>query len=172
MITKGTTDMRDYFGKGSNIRFVFPIDGDCINAREGELFDGGTRIQVTVEAPEGHEVTVCGTPATYENGFYTATAELRAFKNTLCARDLTEGCEQKITVCHFSGADKKYRLFSDDNILFLADINEHKEEYSSIFDNSYLAIYKKAHELYGACVHLNLFYEYIPNEKNFSNHPD
>ena len=152
--------MRDYFGRNSSIRFVFPIDGDCISPREGELFDGGIRIKATVEAPIGHEITVCGVPAVYENGFYSAIVELRAYKNTLCARDLTDGTEQKITVCHFTGADKKYRLFSDDNILFLADINDHKDEYKSIFDNPYLAIYKKAHDLYGAKVVINLFYQF------------
>jgi hypothetical protein len=53
-----------------------------------------------------------------------------------------------------------YRLSSDDNIIFLWDINEHKDEYRSIFENPYLAIYKKAHDRYGAKVHLNLFYEF------------
>jgi len=54
----------------------------------------------------------------------------------------------------------KYRLSSDDNIIFLADINEHKDVYKSVFENPYLAMYKKAHDLYGAKVHLNLFYEF------------
>jgi hypothetical protein len=152
--------MRDYFGTNSPIRFVFPIDGDCINPREGEVFEGGIRIKVTVQAPKGHEVTVCGNPAIDENGFYVTTVELRAHKNTLCARDLTDGCEQKITVCYLPKANKKYRLLADDNILFLADLNEHKDEYESIFENPYLAIYKKAHDLYGAKVHINLFFQF------------
>lgn len=166
--------MRDYFGKGSPIRFRFPIHGDCISPREGELFDGGIRIKAVVEAPIGHTVTVCGTEAVPENGAYTATVELRAHRNTLCARDLTDGTEQKITVCFLSGADKKYRLFSDDNILFLADITYHKDEYASIFDNPYLAIYKKAHDLYGAKVHINLFYEFRGEAKKYfsSQRPD
>lgn len=161
--------MRDYFGINSPIRFIFPIDGDCINPREGELFKGGIRIKVKVQAPIGHEITVCGHTAVYEDGYYTATVELRAFKNTLCARDKTSGCEQKITVCFLAEANKKYRLFSDDNILFLADINEYKDEYNSIFDNPYLAIYRKAHDLYGAKVHINLFFQFdAAAKKHFS----
>ena len=152
--------MKDYFGKSSPIRFAFPINGDCINGREGDPIEGGTRIKVRVEAPEGHEVSVCGLPTVFENGYYTAFINLYARKSTLCARDLTSGDEQKITVCYLPRANKTYRLFSDDNILFLADINEHKDEYRSIFDNPYLAIYKRAHDLYGAKVHINLFYQF------------
>lgn len=63
---------------------------------------------------------------------------------------------------------KKFRLSSDDNILFLQDINKNKDRYSSIFENPYLAIYKKAHDSFGAKVHLNLFYEFIPNSRDFS----
>ena len=63
---------------------------------------------------------------------------------------------------------KKFRLSSDDNILFLQDINKNKDEYASVFENPYLAMYKKAHEELGAKVHLNLFYEFIPNSRDFS----
>ena len=63
---------------------------------------------------------------------------------------------------------KKFRLSSDDNILFLQDINKNKDKYTSIFENPYLAIYKKAHDRFGAKVHLNLFYEFIPNSRDFS----
>ena len=56
--------MRDYFGKNNPIRFVFPIDGDCVNKNDGIEIAGGIRISVSVAAPEGHDVTVCGTPTT------------------------------------------------------------------------------------------------------------
>ena len=63
---------------------------------------------------------------------------------------------------------KKFRLSSDDNILFLQDINKNKDEYASVFENPYLAMYKKAHDDFGAKVHLNIFYEFIPNSCDFS----
>ena len=63
---------------------------------------------------------------------------------------------------------KRFRISSDDNILFLQDINKNKDTYSSIFENPYLAMYKRAHDEYGAKVHLNLFYEFVPNGCDFS----
>ena len=41
---------------------------------------------------------------------------------------------------------KRFRISSDDNILFLQDINKNKDTYSSIFENPYLAMYKMAHD--------------------------
>ena len=63
---------------------------------------------------------------------------------------------------------KRFRISSDDNILFLQDINKNKDTYSSIFENPYLAMYKRAHDEYGAKAHLNLFYEFVPNSRDFS----
>jgi hypothetical protein len=63
---------------------------------------------------------------------------------------------------------KRFRLSSDDNILFLQDINKNKDTYSTIFENPYLATYKRAHDEFGAKVHLNLFYEFIPDGRYFS----
>ncbi|MBR2722594.1 MAG: hypothetical protein IKB75_07470 [Clostridia bacterium] len=152
--------MKDYLGKNSPIRFQFPIDGDCINKNDGEEVDGGIRIQARVEAPTGHAVTVCGLPAKESDGVYYADVTVKSLENTLTACDLTDHTECTVKVlrlpdCVVGG----YRISSDDNILFLQDINEHRDVYRSIFENPHLALYKKAHELYGAKVHLNLFYE-------------
>ncbi len=157
--------MKDYFVKDSTFRFLFPIDGDCISPREVEIIPGGIRIKVTLEAPVGHEITVNGTHADFFDGVYSANIELYACRNTICARDLTGKTEQKITVYHFEKANNKYCLFTDDNILFLADIHYNKDKYKSIFDNPYLAIYKKAHDLYDAKVHVNIFYEFCGEAK-------
>lgn len=162
--------MRNYFGEGQPIRFLFPIDGDCVNVYDGKEIPGGVRIPVTVEAPEKHLIEVNGIPARFENGTYRAYADVMNGKTTLLARDLTDGTSCAITVLHLPHAVGGYRLSSDDNIIFLWDINEHKDEYKSIFENPYLAIYKKAHDLYGAKVHLNLFYEFDDEARShFSN---
>ena len=64
-------------------------------------------------------------------------------------------------------------LDSNDNILFLKDITDHAEEYTSIFDNPYLAVYKKAHDLYGAKVHLNIYYRFTEEEMaDFAEHKE
>ena len=95
-----------------------------------------------------------------KDGSYTAEIELYGYRNTVIAEDRTNNTSARIRLFYIKAAVGKFRVSSDDNILFLWDINEHKDEYKSIFDNPYLAIYKKAHDLYGAKVHLNLFYEF------------
>ena len=70
-----------------------------------------------------------------------------------------------------SGAVGGYRISSDDNILFLADLTAHADDYTSIFEHPYLAVYKEAHDLYDAKVHLNLFYEFAESDQAyFSTH--
>lgn len=51
-----------------------------------------------------------------------------------------------------------FRFSVDDNIWFFKDLAQNN--YNSIFDNSYLALYKRLHEKYNLKVQLNLFYQY------------
>lgn len=143
-----------------SINFIFPIDGDCINENDGTAIEEGVRIYANVLAPEGHDVMIEGTRAEYNNGIYRAKVDVVGSECQLTAEDMTDGTRTSVKVFRLSNPLGGYRLSSDDNIIFLYDINLHKDEYTSIFDNPYLAIYKKAHELYGAKVHLNLFYEF------------
>jgi hypothetical protein len=159
--------MRDYLMKNKPIRFQFPIDGDCINSNDGTVTENGIMIQVTVEAPEGHTVEICGAPAQFQDGAYRAEVLISDHETVLYAQDKTAGTDCRITVFRLKNPLGGYRLSSDDNILFLSDITDHKDVYTSIFDNPYLALYKKAHDLYGAKVHLNLFYEFDSNHPNF-----
>ncbi len=166
--------MIDYFNASSPIRFVFPIDGDCVNERDGLSPRGFVQISAKVAAPKGHKVTICGAEAAYEDGYYTAPVEIIGRRTTLTATDETAGDECHIAVYYLPASVKGYRISSDDNILFLADITAHKDEYASIFENPYLAVYKKAHDLYGAKVHINLFYEFRGEAKRCfaSDRPD
>ena len=152
--------MRDYFQATNPIRFRFPIDGDCLNRNDGEEIGDQLKILATVEAPEGHDVEICGTKAEVCGNLYRASVLLEGRECTLRAEDKTAGTASEIKVFRLQNPLGGYRLSSDDNIIFLADINEHKDEYSSIFDNPYLSVYKKAQDRYGAKVHLNLFYEF------------
>jgi len=153
----------------SKLKFIFPIDGDCINERDGRRSSVGITIPVRISAPEGRDITVNGISAEYSNGEYIAEVTLNGWRNNICAISRTDGERSEISVFVLHDACNKYRISSDDNILFLADITKNKDTYSSIFDNPYLAVYKKAHDLYGAAVHLNLFFAHIP-ENNFSSH--
>ena len=155
--------MREYFNESAATRILFPIDGDFVNERDGAAAQDGVTVTVTVAAAPGSRVTVEDVPAaedTTQSGVFCATVLVKAGQNTLRAHNLTDGTEATVSVYYLPEAMKKYRISSDDNILFLADITANKDVYTSIFDNPYLAVYKKAHDLYGAKVHLNLFYAF------------
>ena len=159
--------MSNYFMTDSDIRFLFPINGDCVNERDGALDGDGVIVNTKVLAPEGSEVYICGQKAELQDGIYTASVRVAGYRNTLTAEDRTNGSCCKVAVYYMPDTVGKYRLSSDDNIIFLQDITKNKDVYTSIFDNPYLAIYKKAHDLYGAKVHLNLFYGFCPKPNLF-----
>lgn len=142
-----------------SIYFLKPLDGDCLTDKAGILGrDGTLAVTVRVAAPAGREITVCGTPARYAAGAYFATVPLRNGQNCLHAEDHLGNCAE-ITVYRFKKATGCYRLSLDDNIWFLQDIAAHKDTYTSIFDNPYLALLHEAHERYGTKIHANLFFE-------------
>ncbi len=137
------------------LRILFPADGDCLNEYDGTVRDGTLR--VTVKVASAGPVTVNGRPAVEAEGCRTAEVSLTPGQNQILAQ--TQRQSRQITVFWLQDSTGKYRLSSDDNIVFLWDIHRNRDKYTSIFDNPYLAMYRKAHELYGAKVHLNLFYE-------------
>jgi len=66
---------------------------------------------------------------------------------------------------------KGYRLSVDDNIRFLQNIAVHPE-YTSLFDDPYLRLYRDIHEKYGTKVHFNLFFESEKGDFNLTEVPD
>ena len=151
--------MRDYFNKLAPTRFLFPIDGDCVNTADGIAVEGGIRLVATVQSAPGCRVTIGGVAAAEQNGVYSAEVEVKGRRTELVAKNHTDGTRAVVAVYFMPRATGKFRLSSDDNVIFLWDITVNKDVYTSIFDNPYLAVYKKAHDLYGAKIHLNLFYE-------------
>ena len=143
----------------SSIQFVFPLNGDCVNVRDGVPTETGIQIPVTVTAPAGSDIYINGQKALEADGFFRAGLAIDGYRTVLTAENRVTGETSHIAVYYFPEAIGKFRLSSDDNLLFLKDITEHQDVYRSIFDNPYLAVYKKAHDLYGTKVHLNLFYE-------------
>ncbi len=157
--------MNKYFHRDAPIYFVNFIDGDCVNEHDGRLDGDALTVPVTVKAAEGKDIFINGKRATYSDGLYSAEVSLCGYRNTVVATD--GECEAVIALYRLPKVMKKYRLSSDDNIIFLWDINKNRDIYKSIFENPYLAMYKRAHDLYGAKVHINLFYEFIPAESGF-----
>lgn len=150
------------------LSFLFPFEGDCVNRNDG-VVDGATlTIQAQVSAPKGQRIQINGTAATESDGIYTAPVCITASPFTVTAKSLTDGSEASATVYRLSEkAMGGYRISSDDNILFLQDLTLEPERYPSAFDHPYLAVYREAHEKYGAKVHLNLFYEFSAEAQKY-----
>ena len=153
------------------MEFVFPVDGDCLNSRDGKEVGKTLVVPVKIRANAGDEVYVCGKKADFDGEYFTSEVEIAGYRNTLAAENKTSGECEKIAVFKLSDVVGKYRVSSDDNILFLQDLTKNKDIYKSIFENPYPAVYKKAHDKYGAKVHLNLFYEFIPTD-DFKEHTE
>lgn len=64
--------MKDHFPKNAPISFLFPIDGDCLNSRDGHEEDGRLTVTVRVAAPAGHCVEINGCRAVWRAGAYEA----------------------------------------------------------------------------------------------------
>lgn len=157
--------MKDFLGENKSLRFDFPIDGDCLNSLDGQVTENGLKIRVRISAPENTDVTVNRANAVFDGKNHVCDITITESPFVLTAR--AGGQTEQITVFDSRHTEGKYRISSDDNILFLRDINANRDTYKSIFENPYLAVYKRAHDLYGAAVHLNLFYE-TDDMHNFS----
>ncbi len=147
--------------QAQTISFLFPFEGDCLNRNDG-VVDGTTlTIRAQVAAEKGQHLRINGIDATESDGIYTAPVCVPDSPFTIRVENLTDGSAESVTVYRLpENAMGGYRISSDDNILFLQDLTLEPERYPSAFDHPYLAIYREAHEKYGAKVHLNLFYEF------------
>ena len=149
----------------STLKFLSPIDVDFVNSRDGIWEEGALYIDVLLQSSEGTP-TVCDVKAVYADdlGCYKARVPLYGYRNRLLAKTQNQECAITVLVMAEENL-KKFRLSSDDNIRFLKELTE--GNYASIFDHPYLAVYKKAHDLYGAKAHLNLFYAYDDKARSF-----
>ncbi len=155
----------------SNIKFLFPTDGDFLNTFDGNLVNNELMVEVNVQCDKNQELYVNNIKCTENDGKYTAIVPLNGYRNALVCENKTTGEKEIITAfCIFDNV-KKYRLSSDDNIIFLHDLTKNKDVYTSIFDNPYLAVFKKAHDLYGAVAHINLFYEFDDKARSLFANP-
>ncbi len=136
------------------MKFVYPTDGDMLTNAAGRLIDGNLMIEAAVESKQ--EVLINSVRAQRQaNGLWTAQVMLCADKTMLTACSTDETC--CVEVYRLPNANGKYALSVDDNIWWLAELTQHS--YQSMFDHPYLAVYKRAHEKYGAKVRFNLFYQ-------------
>ncbi len=139
------------------LNFVYPTQGDMLTDKAGRLSEDGTLwIEVAVQA--GESAVICGIPAQREeNGLWTAQVPLTAGEKRYLLTAQAGQERAEITIYRLPQATGKYALSVDDNVWWLAELN--RDRPASIFDHPYLAVYRRAHEEYGAKVRLNLFYQ-------------
>lgn len=140
--------------------FHFPKDGIMLTYAAGQREEDGLKIKVKFNASSGRSLTLNGEalPET-QFGLYRKEFVLRDYKTTLTVKDRVTGEEWHSDVYFLKRAYKKYRISLDDNIWFLQNLTEHKDEYQSMFEDPYLALLKSVHDKYGSKFHINLYYE-------------
>ena len=167
--------MRDFFHVCDPVSFVFPIDGDCLNCHDGREEDGVLYITVKIRAAENAELKINGKPAAFdpEARLYYREVPIYGYRTTLTAIDAYNGYRADAVVYKLNDPMNKFYFTVDDTIVFLYDLNKHPEKYPSMFDHPFLAPFKKAHDLYGANVHLNLYWEFNEESaRDFAEHKD
>ena len=100
------------------MRFIFPQDGDCINKNDGTLTADGIIIEARVSAPADADIFIGGEKAQFSDGVWTAKVLISDYKSILEAENRASGESCSINLLKFADPVGKFRLSSDDNILF------------------------------------------------------
>jgi len=149
------------------MRFQKPIPGTMILLTDDKINRGLDVVSCAVEAPEDHKISVNGVACSFTDGLWRVTLPLKSKKMELVAIDETVKERAESHVWRLYTPKKTYRLSIDDCVWFLQDIAKHQEEYSSIFDNPYLAMLLRLHKEYGTKFHVNTYYT-CPEHGGFS----
>lgn len=156
------------------LTFLSPIDGDVLfEELDGTRKEDTLFVPIRLSATRGSAVTVNGIPATEEApGEYTACIPLCDYKNTVKAICRETGEEQSLTLFWFRKGYRTYRMGVDDVIWSLENIYKHQDEYSSIFEDPFLSLFRELHDTYGTHVHMHVYYETVDKAFNLSMFPD
>ncbi len=136
--------------------FVFPIDGDLLNDRDGEAVGRALYVDVRLRS-DSPTLVVNGQAATREGEGYVVRLPLEGYRNTLAAVD-AGGYETKAVVYRLRDAVGTYQFFVDDTIWMFRDIARQQATSRSIYDNAYLAFFRGLYERYGTLTHMHIYY--------------
>ncbi len=150
-----------------SINFKEPIPGTMVLLTDDKIARGLNKIDCSIEAPTDHSITVNGIPCNFEDGYHRVSLPIDKKKMLLTAIDETTGEKAESHIFKLYVPKKTFRISIDDNVWFLQNIATNQDNYSSIFDNEYLALYKKLHDEYGAKFHFNIYYT-CPEHGGFS----
>ena len=150
-----------------SVEIIKPIDGAILNRHEGKQNSSGLEIEVRGIAPWKSKVIINDVEAdvvrdgcwSYDR--FSCNLVLKEKENKIVARAESGGrvSTDAITVLWDKKSTKRYRLSTDDNILFLRDLTVNASKYRSIFDNEYLGFWRQMHETYGTKVQFNIYYQ-------------
>ncbi|MCC6394707.1 MAG: SMP-30/gluconolactonase/LRE family protein [Bryobacterales bacterium] len=134
-----------------------PVDGAILNRHDGEATAEGLKIAVRGYSRVG-SVRVNSIRVPAPGGKFETSLVLQE-RQTKIILEGPRGARRQITVLWDRYSYPRYRVSTDDNILWLKDIARHAGTYHSIIDNAYLAFWREMHRKYGAKVHFNIYYE-------------
>jgi streptogramin lyase len=140
------------------LRITSPRHGDILNRHDGELTPRGLMVAVEGVASGNRSVRVNGNPVEVAGGRFRTRVLLDSERNEIVAEE-AGGARDAIQVFWDRRSMPRYRVSTDDNIRFLKDIARNADKYGSIFDNPYLAFWRRMHEKFGARIHHNIYYE-------------
>lgn len=155
------------------MKFLKPIDGDVLfSVADGVADENGLTTKITVSAESGRNITINGVAAAEKDGVYSAEILIDGYRNAVEATDTQTGETETIYIYWFRNGYKTYRLGVDDVIWCFENIYKHQDEYTSIFDDPFLRLYKDLHDQYGTYVHMHVYYENDDGSFNLSMFPD
>jgi hypothetical protein len=100
-------------------------------------------------------VTVNGAAATVQGREFQAVARISGRQAVITAA--TEDGFDAVTVLYDHSSFRRYRFSLDDNIWFLRDIARSNPK--SLFDNPYMALWRRLHQAYGTKFNCNIYYQ-------------
>ena len=134
-----------------------PPDGAILNRHDGETTGAGLRIRFKGRNAGHGPMRVNGKTVAVANGKFETQILLTERENKV--RVEGPAATSEITLLWDRDSFPRYRFSTDDNIWFLRDIARNADRYHSIFENSYLAMWRDFHRKYGVRIHHNIYYE-------------
>jgi len=141
------------------LRITSPHDGDILNQTDGTRTEHGLLIEVTGTCPAGADVRVNGRKAAVTGTTFRAPLLIvgEMTRVRACAGPRPDADSDSIKLLWDRNCFPRYRFSSDDNIWFLQDLAQNARK--SLFDNPYLALWKRLHDTYGTSVQHNIYWE-------------
>lgn len=146
--------------------------GEIVNCHYGKETDDGLTLDIQGIARSCDAVQVNGVPARRFGDAFSAPVTLSKRINDIHVEAIGDRgkATRDISVVWDKQSFKRTYFFIDDNIFFLTQIAH--ERPASLFDQFYLKMLKRLHDLYDFKVTLNLFYRNDHNPFELSEFPD